>query len=139
MKNDSLKSMRLIPDKVNVVLITGLIILTASRVSSQDCSQVYTFDINDKASYSTSCGYQDGESWKVVKNSCNFYTPLANVGGKAGDAKKWVDISVRIGNSGNLDEKDFAWIFYYINGKAQATKTIKGKDVDATYDFKDSV
>lgn len=117
----------------------AILCLFALSGKSQDCSQVYNFNINDKDSYATSCGYQDGSSWKVVKNSCNFYTPLTNVGGKTGEAKKWVDIRIRIGNSGNMDEKDFAWIFYYLNGKAQATKTIQGNEVDQYLDFKDSV
>jgi hypothetical protein len=122
----------------NTLALTLLITLNLA-VKAQDCSQVYNFNINDKASYSTSCGYQDGSSWKVVKNSCNFYTPLTNVGGKSGGPKKWVDISIRLGNSGNMDEKDFAWIFYYINGKAQATKTIKGNEVEQLFNFRDSV
>ncbi len=124
---------------MKLLSISAFIFMTALSGMAQDCSQVYNFNINDKDSYSTSCGYQDGSSWKVVKNSCNFYTALTNVGGKSGDAKKWVDIRIRMGNSGNLDEKDFAWIFYYINGKAQATKTIQGNQVDQYLDFKDSV
>jgi len=121
-----------------IIVLTTMVLLIGTGFA-QDCSQVYNFNINDKSSYSTSCGYQDGSSWKVVKNSCNFYTPLANVGGKSGGPKKWVDISIRLGNSGNMDDKDFAWIFYYINGKAQATKTIKGNEVDELFNFKDSV
>jgi len=121
------------------IVYTVLIFFQVLSGFSQDCSQVYTFNINDKSSYSTSCGYQDESAWKVVKNSCNFYTTLTNVGGEPGGAKKVVDISIRLGNSGNMDEKDFAWIFYYINGKAQATKTIKGSDVNEFLDFKDTV
>ena len=124
---------------IRIITVLFLFITLCGKVNAQDCSQVYNFNINDKASYSTSCGYQDGSSWKVVKNSCNFYTTLTNVGGETGGAKKTLDISLRLGNSGNMDEKDFAWIFYYINGKAQATKTIKGNDVNMFLDFKDSV
>ncbi len=121
------------------IIVLGTFFLLSLIGNAQDCSKVYNFNISDKTSYSTSCGYQDGSAWKVVKNSCNFYTPLANVGGKPGEPKKWVDISIRLGNSGNMAEKDFAWIFYYVNGKAQATKTIKGNEVDQQLDFKDSV
>jgi hypothetical protein len=117
----------------------ALMLLPGSGVLAQPCSQVYTFNINDKSSYSTSCGYQDGNDWKVVKNSCNFYTPLTTVGGKPGDAKKVVDIRVRMSNSGNLDENDFAWIFYYINGKAQSTKTLRGSEIEQNYQFRDSI
>src|SRR5688572_3988246 len=123
----------------NFIVLISLLLAVLSRVFAQDCSQIYHFNINDKSSYSTSCGYVDGSDWKVVKNSCNFYTPLANMSGKTGEAKRWVDIRIRLGNSGNLDDKDFAWIFYYVNGKAQTTKTIKGNEVDEVVDFRDSL
>ncbi len=123
----------------NIFKVALLVLVFSHWGNAQECSQVYNFNINDKTSYSTSCGYQDGSSWKVVKNSCNFYTPLVNVGGKSGDEPKWIDIRIRLGNSGNMDDRDFAWIFYYINGKAQATKTIKGGDVDQFLDFRDSI
>ena len=116
-----------------------LMLLFAGGINAQQCSQVYTFNINDKSSYSTSCGYQDGNDWKVVKNSCYFYTPLTTVGGKPGDPKKVVDIRIRMSNSGNLDENDFAWIFYYINGKAHSTKTLKGSEVEENFKYRDSI
>src|SRR4030095_203994 len=120
------------------IIIAAFMLLTGN-LFAQQCSQVYTFNINDKSSYSTSCGYQEGSYWKVVKNSCNFYTPLSTVGGKPGDPKKIVDIRIRMGNSGNLDDKDFAWIFYYINGKAHSTKTLKGNEIFHSYDYVDSI
>ncbi len=120
------------------IVITAFLLLSLT-INAQHCSQVYSFNINDKSSYSTSCGYLDGSDWKVVKNSCNFYTPLSTVGGKPGDPKKVVDIRIRMGNSGNLDDKDFAWIFYYINGKAQSTKTLKGNEINQFFDFRDSL
>ena len=119
--------------------VAALLLLPPGWMQAQQCSQVYTFNINDKASYSTSCGYQDGNDWKVVKNSCNFYTPLTTVGGKPGDPKKTVDIRIRMSNSGNLDENDFAWVFYYINGKAQSTKTLKGSEIEQNYQYRDSI
>lgn len=121
-----------------IVTIT-LALLTSFLVNAQDCGQIYTFNINDKTSYSTSCGAQQDGEWIVRKNSCNFYTPLTAVGGKVGDDDRWVDISVRLGNSGNLDEKDFAWIFYYVNGKTEVTKTIRGDQVKELYHFRDSI
>ena len=121
------------------IFTTTLFILLAILGRAQECGQVYNFNINDKSSYSTSCGLQEESDWIVKKNSCNFYTQLTGVGGKPGDDDRWVDIRIRLGNSGNLDEKDFAWIFYYVNGKTEVTKTIRGDQVDELFNFRDSI
>ncbi len=124
---------------MKAIVTTTVAILISFLVNAQDCGQVYTFNINDKTSYSTSCGAQQDGEWIVRKNSCNFYTPLTGVGGKSGDDDRWVDINIRISNSGNLDEKDFAWIFYYVNGKTEVTKTIRGDQVKGLYTLRDSI
>ena len=120
-------------------IISTLLLAQSIGISAQDCGQVYSFNINDKSSFSTSCGIMDQSDWIVRKNSCNFYTPLTAVSGKPGDTDRLVDINIRIGNSGNLDEKDFAWIFYYINGKTEVTKTLTGKQVDGAFNLRDSI
>lgn len=105
----------------------------------QDCSKVYRFNINDKSTFSTSCGVQEGSDWMVNKNSCNFYSPMMNTGEASGKASRNVDIRMRLSNSGNLDEKDFAWIFYYVDGKIVSTKTLRGDQVEAIINYKDSL
>lgn len=112
--------------------------LVAITSKGQDCSQVYSFNITDKLSYTTSCGQLEESDWKVVQNSCNFYSPVLAAGGQQGQVKQVV-INLRLGNSGNLDEKDFAWIFYYVNGKVESTKTIRGDQAGNPVVFRDSV
>ncbi len=106
---------------------------------SQDCSQVYRFNISDKASYSTSCGTQEGSDWTVNKNSCNFYSPILNTGESPEKQPRRIDIRMRLTNSGTLDEKDFAWIFYYVDGKITTTKTLRGDQVEGVINYKDSI
>ncbi len=120
-------------------IISTLLVLQSLIIQAQDCGQVYSFNINDKTSYSISCGVQDQSDWVVRKNSCNFYSPLSAVSGKAGDADRLVDINIRLRSSGNLDDNDFAWIFYYINGKTEVTKTIKGSEMEELLSLRDSI
>jgi hypothetical protein len=124
---------------MRIFQIILIILLTPFAAISQNCSQVYTFNSSDKATYSTTCGIQEGKDWMVNKNSCNFYTPLTPAGGQTGEPVKTIDLSLRLSNSGNLDEKDFAWIFYYVNGKIEETKTIRGDQAETVIDFRDSI
>ncbi|MBL0341417.1 MAG: hypothetical protein IPP71_11020 [Bacteroidetes bacterium] len=50
-----------------------------------------------------------------------------------------MDINLKIRGSNNLDEKDFAWIFYYVNGKTEVTKTVRGDQVGEFYKIRDSI
>jgi hypothetical protein len=128
-----LKSMH----KYLIVLLLALV--KSDPFYAQEFRKTYTFNTSDKTTYSTSCGALEPPGWAVIRNSCNFYTPVTAVGGNAGEADRMVDIRMRLGNSSNLDAKDFAWLFYYVNGKMILTRTFKGDSTPASFEFSDSL
>ena len=121
-----------------------LILLLVSSFSgfflhAQEVKKAYFFNTADKSTHTISCGNLEPQGWAVIRNSCNFYTPVTGVGGNAGEEDRIVDLKIRIGNSGNLDAKDFAWLFYYVNGKMVLTRTFKGDNTPQSFDFTDSI
>jgi hypothetical protein len=124
-------------NKLNTLLLLAL--LTAGTADAQEFRKFYTFNTGDKTTFSTSCGTLEPSGWSVIRNSCNFYTPVTGVGGTAGESDRIVDVRMRLGNSSNLDAKDFAWLFYYVNGKMVLTRTFKGDSTPGSFEFSDSL
>jgi hypothetical protein len=122
-----------------LLIILPLAVLGSTTLSAQEFRKTYTFNTSDKTTYSTSCGTIEPPGWAVIRNSCNFYTPVTGVGGTTGEADRLVDIRMRLGNSNNLDAKDFAWLFYYVNGKMVLTRTFKGDNTPSSFEFSDSL
>jgi hypothetical protein len=123
--------------KLLAILIGAL--LTGTGSNAQEFRKTYIFNTADKSTYTTSCGALEPQGWAVIRNSCNFYTPVTGVGGNSGEPDRIVDLKLRLGNSGNLDAKDFAWLFYYVNGKMVLTRTFKGDGTPQNFEFSDTL
>jgi len=122
-----------------LILTLPVVIFTSGLLRAQEVKETYVFNTSDKTTYSTSCGALEPPGWAVIRNSCNFYTPVTGVGGTEGEPDRMVDLHLRLGNSGNLDPKDFAWLFYYVNGKMVLTRTFKGDSTPSSFEFSDSL
>lgn len=106
---------------------------------AQDYSAMYRLELSDASTYSTSCGSTGNQEWVVSRNSCNLYTTMMKAGELPTFGNRTIDVSLKLSNSGNLDDKDFAWIFYYINEKPAGSKTLKGSENGDEIHFKDQV
>ena len=122
--------------KTNIILFLLLIFNTSL---AQDYSAMYRLDLNDASSYSFSCGSAVNNEWTVSRNSCNLYTPVLTAGELQLYQLRDIDVNIRLTTSGNLEDNDFAWIFYYIDEKPAGSKTIKGSDYGAEVTFKDVI
>ena len=122
--------------KSNIIL--SLLLISSSAIA-QDYSAMYRLDLNDASSYSFSCGKAGNKEWMVSRNSCNLYTPVLTAGELSQYKLRDIDVNIRLTTSGNLEENDFAWIFYYIDEKPAGSKTIKGSAHGKEIVFKDVI
>ncbi len=107
-------------------------------LNAQDCLKEIVFEISDNKTYQVSCGETSGEAWIVSRNSCNFYSPLTTVQAGTNGAGRTVRLQAAFQGSDNLEERDFIWIFYFVDGKTIQTKTLKGEPGKTDYSFSDS-
>ena len=119
--------------------LTLLFCLFPLVMLSQDYSHVYKFYVSDEASTSTSCGTIQNNEWVVSRNSCNYYSPEFIAGDLKVYGERVIDISIKISKSGNLNEQDFVWVFYFIDDKPSGSKTISGNSFEGEFHFTDSL
>jgi hypothetical protein len=116
--------------KVLMVMAFAPIIMLAQPQSN------YKFNSQEQDGFSVSGGLLDETGWTVNSTSSNFYTNLTK---PDAEMESVLDVSIKIRNSGNLDNRDFAWIFYYVNGNIILTKTLRGDKTPAAFDLIDSI
>jgi hypothetical protein len=124
---------------MKITITTAILVSISFIINAQECSQVYTFNVTDKTTFTTSCGDINDNSWQVSKNSCNFYSPLTSLPELPESGGRWVEINAIFTGSENLDGRDFIWVFYYVNGNAVKTSTINGVYNQGIYKLRDSV
>ena len=108
-------------------------------MNAQECNNRVVFDAGDNSTYSISCGEMDESGWLVNRNSCNFYTPLTSLPDGEDGKGSWVYFNAKFGGSATLDEKDFVWIFFFVDGRTSHTKTVKGVPETENYIIHDSL
>jgi hypothetical protein len=121
-----------------VVLINAAILFFLNMTHSREalaasCSTSYTLNWSDPTTYTVTCGTVNAANWTVKADTCTYYSPVTNVGGVPGDPNKLVDIAVRINQSGNLTNNDFAWVYIYVNGALSSTFTCRGDTLAAVF------
>jgi hypothetical protein len=107
-----------------------LTLLTCLNINAQDYSFIYRLNLTDQATFSVTCGLNEQGQWQVKRNSCNLYTPLFQAGELPAFGKRNIEVKLKLTHSGNLDDNDFAWIFYYIDEKPAGSKKIRGSEFD---------
>ncbi len=121
------------------VMILTCLFLVSNFSSFAQCVSAYQLDWSNPATYTTTCGTVVPAQWTVKKDSCNYYSPIINVGGMIGEPDKVVSITVRINQSGNLSNNDFAWIHFIVNGAIRKIKVVRGDTVSAVFTYTDTI
>jgi hypothetical protein len=122
----------------SVALVCGGIVfllnMTGSKQANADtCSSTYTLDWSNSATFTVTCGTVNAAQWTVKNDSCNYYSPTNAVDGLPGDPPRSTTIDVRVGQSGNLTNNDFAWIYIYVNGAVFSTFTCRGDTLGGVF------
>lgn len=120
-------------------LILACLIFANNTFSIAQCATAYQLDWSNPATYTTTCGTVVPAQWTVKKDSCNYYSPVINVGGMIGEPNKVVSITVRINQSGNLTNNDFAWIHFIVDGALRKLKVVRGDTVSAVFTYTDTI
>lgn len=121
-----------------IVAFISIFLLNPRSVYSQ-CTSAYQLDWSNPATYSVNCGTVVPAQWTVKRDSCNYWSPVINVGGMIGEPDKVVSITVRINQSGNLTNNDFAWVRFLVNGSLRKVKVVRGDTVSAVFSYTDTI
>jgi hypothetical protein len=108
-------------------------------VNAGEGVKLYEFQGDNTTLYQTTCGNSGEEGWEVNKNSCNLYTSTTEYRNPTGNSDSLVIVKTTIKNSGNLEPRDFAWIFYYLNNKVIKSITVRGDIVGKGVTIVDSI
>ncbi len=92
------------------------IILKPDKAKADTCVGTYELDWGDPSTYTVTCGSVNAANWSVKGMTCFYFSPVIDVGGAVGGPNGLVDISVRINQSGNVDNNDTARVSFYNNG-----------------------
>lgn len=111
---------------MKITTFSILLSLFPLMLLAQDFSVRYKLHLSDSQSYEVSCGTVTKGAWTVTKNSCNLYTRSLVAGGLPSYGDREIRIRVKLTNSGNLEEKDQALIFYFINDKPAGSRVFGG-------------
>lgn len=114
-------------------LMTLGIIMKPGTAEAATCESGYTLDWGDPSTYTITCGSVNSGNWSVKGETCLYYSPVFPVGGPLGGTPRTVDIAVRINQSGNLDDNDSAWVYYYINSVLTYTDIYRGAGSPAVF------
>lgn len=125
---------------VVVCLLSIYINLSNSeKVYAAGCSTTYELNWADPTTWTVNCGTVNASNWTVKNDSCNYYSPVTNVGGAIGGPTRTTDISVRVNQSGNLTSNDYAYIIIYVNGAVYSTNTARGDTGAAVFSVSTSI
>ena len=121
-----------------IIIATALIVFLLSMSHSEKtyadtCSSSYTLDWTNPSTFTISCGAVVAAQWTVKNDSCNYYSPVNTVDGHPGDPDRTSAIDVRIGQSGNLTNNDYAWIFIYVNGSIYSSYKCRGDTLTGVF------
>jgi hypothetical protein len=125
--------------KKSGLILIALIVVLSNSVSAQDFSFQYRLNLNDANSFTNSCGIIEKDTWIVSRNSCNIYTPVLQAGELSEYGKRNIEVKIRVTNNGQMDDKDFVWIFYYIDEKPSGSKTLKGSEYEKEILFREVI
>ena len=121
-----------------VALVSGGIVFLLNLTDSKEayaatCSSTYTLDWSNPATFTVNCGTVNAAQWTVKGDTCNYYSPVNSVDGLPGDPPRTTSIDVRVGQSGNLTNNDYAWIYIYVNGSVYSTFQCRGDTVGGVF------
>jgi hypothetical protein len=121
-----------------VAIVSGGIVFLLSLSDSKEayaatCSSTYTLDWSNPTTFTVTCGTVNAAQWTVRNDSCNYYSPVNFVDGLPGDPPRTTAIDVRVGQSGNLTNNDYAWIFIYVNGAVYSTFQCRGDTLGGVF------
>jgi len=121
-----------------VAFFTGLTALVLNLSNSEQsfsatCTYTYTLDWSNPATFTVTCGTVNSAQWTVKNDSCNYYSPINLVGGLPGDPPRTTAIDVRVGQSGNLTNNDYASIIIYVNGSVYSNFVCRGDTLGGVF------
>jgi len=119
-------------------ILTYLLSLIHLSLIASEGNKLYEFQSASQTLYHISCGTVSSEGWKIKRNSCNFYTSTTEFKAKNNATDKKVYFKTIVKNSGNLESRDFAWVFYYLNDKVVKSITIRGDVVGPGVTLRDT-
>jgi hypothetical protein len=125
-----------IPTIMKLLFYSLIMSLISVSLSAQTCHKEWVFNLTDKENYSVSCGEQAEDGWLVARNSCNFYTPLTAV--ETSGKGRWIRFQGEFESADQMEERDFVWIFYFVDGKTAFTRTLNGVPGTTSYSIADS-
>ncbi len=111
---------------INRLLTVALIYCFTGSLFASEPVKLYEFQASMKNLYQVSCNTAGEQGWTVSKNSCNFYSAAVALPTTDETANNKVIIKTQLINSGNLESRDFAWLFYYVNDKVVRSVTVRG-------------
>ncbi|MDD5571515.1 MAG: T9SS type A sorting domain-containing protein [Bacteroidales bacterium] len=101
-------------------------------------AQTYSMDFKDTATYRKTCGEITPDHWKVKNETCVLSTPNLKANGD-GDSV-WVKYTLRVNQSGNLENIDTMHFRHKINQRAwEHDITFHGDGTNNVFGFIDSV
>ncbi|MFI5218680.1 MAG: hypothetical protein ACHQNT_04255 [Bacteroidia bacterium] len=107
--------------------------LNDTVVSASTCQSSYTLDWKDPSTYTITCGDVNASNWIVKGMTCWYYSPTFSVAGSVGGPNRMASWSVRINQSGNIDDNDTASVYYYVNGILMRTDVYPGTGSPAVF------
>lgn len=118
------------------MIVFSIIIFNNINVTFGQVNNQYALDMRDSSTYMTSCGTINPAQWTVKKDSCAIYTPTLFTA----DSARYIHISVRVNQSGNLKPTDKALIQYQLNSGVWITKsTMMGSGLTSVFSYDDSI
>jgi hypothetical protein len=97
----------------------------------------YVLDWSDTSTWDVTCGTVNAAQWTVKNDTCWYYSPLIQID-STGSIYKQINYGVRINQSGNLTDNDFAYIIIDTNGVHCQTDTVRGDTCSAVFTLTDS-
>ena len=105
----------------NIKILLPLSVLML--VETHSLRAQYTVDFSNSSTYTTTCGSVNAAQWEVRNDSCTLYTPVLYPSIGNSDSTM-VKFSVRINQSGNLDNSDKVYIYVQIGSGSYELKKI---------------
>ena len=113
--------------KLFTLILSLFCYFNAISDSGPDCTPIYSLDLADTTTYDYDCGQiiNPGQ-WVVSVDSCSLWTPFIVIT----DTPSHIEINIDI--TGNLENSDTAWVWFYLNSAWILDTFYLGNDIPSS-------